>query len=483
MPTGHPSRLDVDVAVVGGGVVGCSIAARVSQSDRSVALLEATEDVGTGTSSANSGVASTGWAMAEGSLEAKLIHASSPMWEELTERLQVPFRRCGRVILAVEEEETERVGPLLARAETNGVTAERLGPDEIVELAPYANPDAAGGIYLPDDAIVDPLRLTIAYAELAAENGASIQRRAPLVHAQATAGGRTELITPVQTLRARFVVNAAGLGADEVSRLLGAEELGVTPRRGEWLLLDREFGRGVSMILSQLPSARTHGMMILPTPHGSVLVGPTAEDIEDARDRSTNRESLRRVAETCRRLMPGIDERWVTKSFAGLRAHASPTYLVARSERAANVVQAIGIRSSGISSAPAMGEYVFGLLQEAGLEASDRLDRLTRLEHAGHYRDAIDAGWDDSDPPSCTVICACEKVTARELHQAFSSSVPATSISGAGRRTHATWGRCQGSACLSGVCMIASQYLDCEGWQIPLREPASTIGVAVANRV
>lgn len=478
----RPAECEVDVAVIGGGVVGCSIAASVSRTNCSVALLEASHDVATGTSSANSGVTSTGWAMSADSLEARLVRSSNSRWEDLSRRLRVPFRRCGRLILAVEEDEAARIDPLLERAASNEVDVRRLDPAAIGEIAPYANADAVAAIHIPGDGVVDSMRLTIAFAELAVSNGAKVLREAPVIGAEAE-GPTTTLLTPTHRVTARFVVNAAGLGADRVSRILGCEVLGVTPRRGEWLLLDREFGRDVPMILAQLPTERTHGMMVLPTAHGSVLLGPTAEDIEDPDDRSTSAEVLEEVLAACRRLMPGIDDRYVTKSFAGIRAHATPTYLVERSELAPNVVQAIGIRSSGISSSPAMGEHVLGLLMDAGLDADRSVDAVDELNQPLPYRLGDDGGWEDRGPADRTVICACEKVTAQELHDAFTSPVPATSISGAARRTHATWGRCQGSACLSGVCLIASQYMDCRAWEIPLGDAGSTIGVGVADRV
>jgi glycerol-3-phosphate dehydrogenase len=264
--------------------------------------------------------------------------------------------------------------------------------------------------------------------------------------------------------------------------VLGTEDFSVHPRRGQWLLLDRDFGARVPSILTGLPTERTHGVMVIPTAHGSVLLGPTAEDIEDKQDRSTGASTLERVLAECRTLMPAIDSRFVIKTFAGVRPHSVPTYRIERSSLAANVITIAGIRSTGVSGSPGIADYVAGLLADAGLTAKDKDQVADRLDQPMPLRRSGDCAASASEPLGRTVVCACEKVTAAEIHQALQGPVGARSISGIGRRTHAMWGRCQGSACLSGVTFIASLYLDGEPWELPVHESAATLGVARARR-
>jgi glycerol-3-phosphate dehydrogenase len=257
----------------------------------------------------------------------------------------------------------------------------------------------------------------------------------------------------------------------------------VVPRRGEWLLVDREHARAVERVLSLFPTKETHGVMVIPTPHGSMLLGPTADDIEDKTDRSTHKQTIDQVFEQCAALVPSLRREHVIKTFAGLRTHSVPTYRVGPSEVARNVIQVAGIRSTGVSSSPAMGDHVRDLLAEVGLEA--RPDPSTRPELPRRLRlgDAFDCDLLATDPLGRTVVCACEKVTAREIHDSLTSALPARSIAGIARRTHATWGRCQGSACLSGVSFIASLHLGVEAaWAIPFAEAPSTLGVAETRR-
>jgi glycerol-3-phosphate dehydrogenase len=293
----------------------------------------------------------------------------------------------------------------------------------------------------------------------------------------------TELRTPRHRFRPRFVVNCAGLGADQVSSLLGSEDFTVGPRRGQWLLLDRDVGDQVPCILTGLPTERTHGVMVIPTAHGSVLLGPTAEDIGEKQDRATDADTIAAVLADCRTLMPAIDSSRVIKTFAGVRSHSVPTYRIERSERADNLVTVAGIRSTGVSGSPGIADYVAELLADAGLPTAEKSRVVERLDEPAPLRVSGDCARSAEDDLGRTVVCTCEKVTAAEIHRALQGPVPARSIGGIARRTHATWGRCQGSACLSGVTFIASLYLGVEAWQLPAGEPGSTLGVAPARPV
>jgi glycerol-3-phosphate dehydrogenase len=474
---------DLDVLIVGAGVVGAAIAARLSQLDAKVAVIERRHDIADETSKSNSGITATGWTLPVGGLEAQLVCASSPRWEDVCRRLGVPFRRCGVVAIARTAEDAERIPQLVRNAEANGVKVRALSPEDVVAAAPHATPVSAGGIEVPAEGVIDSIRLTIGYGELAAANGVRFHFGEPLLSA-AAAGNEVAIVrTPKQVLRPRFVINAAGLGADTVSRILGCEDFEIIARRGEWLLLDREFGRRVPRILTMMPTERTHGIMVIPTAHGTCLLGPTAEDLDNKHDRSTSRPVLDGVLRECRTLMPDIDERFVIKTFSGLRPHSQRTYRIERSGVMSNVIQAAGIRSSGVSGSLGIADYVLGLLQQAGFDRPVKSSFTDSLDSPLPFCDTLDCEAAAASPLGRTVVCACEKVTAAEIHRSLTSPLPARSISGIAKRTHATWGRCQGSACLSGVSFIASLYLGGKPWELPFGEPGSTLGVGRARHV
>lgn len=474
---------DLDVLVIGAGVVGSAIACRLSQLDATVAVIDRRHDVADETSKSNSGITASGWTLPAGGLEAQLVCASSPRWEDTCQRLGVPFRRCGMVAIARSQEDADRIPQLVSNAEANGVKVRALTPDEVVAMAPHATATSAGGIEVPAEGVIDSIRLTIGYAELAAVNGVRFLLGEPVLGATSSGDEVVEVRTPGAVLRPRFVVNAAGLGGDAVSRSLGCEDFDIIARRGEWLLLDREFGRRVPRILTMMPTERTHGIMVIPTAHGTCLLGPTAEDLDNKHDRSTSADVLRRVLAECQTLMPEIDERYVIKTFSGLRPHSERTYRIERSAVKANVIHVAAIRSTGVSGSLGIADYVLGLLQDAGLDRPRRPAPRDSLDAPLPFSDALDCEQAAASPLGRTVVCACEKVTAAEIHRALSSPVPARSISGIAKRTHATWGRCQGAACLSGVSFIASLYLGGEPWELPYGEPGSTLGVARARHV
>jgi len=474
---------DLDVLIIGAGVVGSAIACRLSEFDAKVAVIDRRHDIAEEASKSNSGIAASGWTLPAGSLEAQLVCASSPRWEDVCRRLGVPFRRCGTVAIARTAEDAEQIPQLVRNAEANGVKVRALTPGEVVAVAPHATPDSAGGVEVPAEGVIDSIRLTIGYGELAAANGVHFYFAEPLLGATTAGDEVVEVRTPGMVLRPRFVVNAAGLGADTVSRALGCEDFEIIARRGEWLLLDREFGRRVPRILTMMPTERTHGIMVIPTAHGTCLLGPTAEDLDNKHDRSTSADVLAGVLRECRTLMPGIDERYVIKSFSGLRPHSERTYRIERSALKPNVIQAAGIRSTGVSGSLGIADHVLELLHQAGLDRPPKASFASGLDALLPFSEALDCRLAAATALGRTVVCACEKVTAAEIHRSLTSPLPARSISGIAKRTHATWGRCQGSACLSGVSFIASLYLGGQAWELPFGEPGSTLGVARARNV
>lgn len=447
-----------DVAVVGAGVVGAAIACRLAREPLRVLWLEAAHDVAEGTSKANSAIATTGWDLDPGTLEARLLRAAAPGWEMLCARLDVPYRRVGALALAFGEEDEAKLAKLAGRAAASGVEAEHLTADELARLCPAASREAVAALHVPGEGIVDPLRLTVGFAEAAVRGGAELHLSTPVTAVKSGAGAISALVTPRGTFSVRAVVNAAGLGAGRVARLAGAEEIRIRPRKGEFLVVDREFGRDVGKVLMPVPTARTRGILAVPTTNGSLLVGPTADDVDDPGELGTDDRTLERVLCEARRLLPALAPHHAIKAFAGLRPAADPPYRVELSAAVPNLVHAAGLRSTGVSSSPAVAELVRDLLAEAGVERrvaapATRLPRVPRLLDLADEEAVALAG---QDRRYRTVVCACEHVSVAELDAALAGAVPARSLDGVRKRTRAGGGRCQGAYCGAGIAFMLS---------------------------
>jgi glycerol-3-phosphate dehydrogenase len=478
-PGQRPPATGYDVVIVGGGVVGCAIARRLSFTTASVALIEAAHDVGEGASKCNTGIATCGADCTPGTLEAELVSRSSPGWEALCASLDTPWRRMGTLAVAVTEEEEHGLAHLRDQALRNGCRAEIVSGEAARSLEPLLTSEARAAVHIPDDGIIDPLRLTIGYAELAARNGVDVLTSTP-VTGFALHRGR---IVGVETGRGRvgagFVVNAAGIEAGRVSALAGGDEFRMWPRQGQYWLLDRELGGRLEKIVGAVPTEVTRGIYCVPTTNGSLLLGPTAVDSDYPGTRAVDETTLEDVFAAAERLVPAVRRDLAIKTFAANRPAADPVYRVGADTRVPNLVHAAGIRSTGVSSSPATAERVHDLLAEAGApvqdgdpSAKDALAPVPRL--LGHPDPGLLLGF---DARYGEVVCACEQVTAAEIAAACAMHVPARSLDALRKRTRATGGRCQGTACLAGVSFLLSVETGMQPWEIPVGEPEATLGV------
>jgi glycerol-3-phosphate dehydrogenase len=471
-----------DVVVVGGGVLGTAIALRLAMTDASVCLLEREDDLCEGSSKGNAGITTTYYA-SEGTLEAQVIAESWPRWDDLCARLDVPFQRIGSLSVALTAEQQERLPELHRDAVAAGaVNARLIGGEEARELEPMLSPAVSGALLLPDEGIIDPVRLTWAYAELAALNGAAIRVGQLVTGFESDDHGRlTGVHTTGGDIACRHVVNAAGLGAGVVSAQAGGEPLDVHPRKGQYWVLDRAFGERMSKMILPVPLPHTRGVQVVPTTNGSVLLGPSAHDHDDERDRSTEPQVLEEIVELCRALVPEVSPDDAIKTYAANRATTGDETLRLRADPLiANLVQ-VGNRSTGMSCSPAVADRTLAILREQGLQAADRPGAVDRLEPVRRLLldddpETIDAG----DPLYRQVVCVCEDVTAAEITAALKARVPARSIEGVRKRTRATGGRCQGSVCMAGVAFLCSLHLNCTPEDVRVGAEHATLGVGHA---
>ncbi len=448
----------VDVAVVGGGVVGAAVArelaGRQSSDGRalSVALVEARSDVGDGTSKANTAILHTGFDATPGTLESRLVRRGYELLGGYAERAGIPVERTGALLVAWTGEELAALAGLADKAVKNGYReCEIVGADEVYRLVPALGPGALGGLTVPGESIICPWTTTLAFATEALARGAAVLLNTRVKGVEHDGDGETVLVTNRGPLRARWVVNAAGLGSDRVDRMFGHERFTVTPRRGELLVFDKMARPLANRIVLPVPSSRGKGVLISPTIYGNVMLGPTAEDLRDRTDTSTSEEGFAFLVDKGLALMPTLMKEDVTASYAGLRAATEHGDYQVHLDAAQRYLVLGGIRSTGLTSSMALAEHAAGLLAEAGLVTSVREDppgppRMPNIGEAfprPYMCDDLIAG----DPAYGTVVCFCERVTAGEIRDALASPLPPADIDGLRRRTRAMMGRCQGFFC------------------------------------
>jgi glycerol-3-phosphate dehydrogenase len=443
-----------DVAIIGAGVVGAAIARELSRYDLSCAWLEASPDVGMGTSKANTALWHTGFDAKPGSLEARLLRRSYALLSEFIPRAGVPHERLGGLLVAWTPEQAAALPGLLEQAHQNGVDDIRPVPaEELYSLEPRLARGALGGLLHPDESILCTFTLPLALATEAVLNGVSL-RLNHRVRQIESEGGLHVLRGPFGEVRCRYVVNAAGLYSDEIDRLLGHGAFTVKPRRGQLIVFDKLARSLVQHVLLPVPTAYTKGVLISPTVYGNVMLGPTAEDLLDKTDTRTTEDGLAALRAKGEAILPALMVEEVTATYAGLRAATEHSDYQIRLYAGQRYVCAGGIRSTGVSGSMGIAEHVADLLAEAGLRLLAKADyarvRMPYIGEAG-VRPHQSGEMIAKDPAYGRIVCHCERVTQGEIRDAARAPVPACTLDGLRRRTRALQGRCQGFNCLAAV--------------------------------
>lgn len=451
-----------DAVIIGGGAVGCAVARYLSRYRLSICLVERGEDVCVGTSKANSAICHAGFDAPVGSAKARFNVEGSRMMEGLSQELDFPYRRCGSLVLCFDEAELPHLRELLERGVQNGVEGlEILDRAALRALEPAVSDKAVAALWAPTGAVLCPFGMTIALAENAAANGCAFRFNTEVARIERR-DGFFRLHTGGDCIDTRVVISAAGVYGDALHNQLCADKLTIVPRRGEYCLLDRTCGQLVQHTIFQLPSAMGKGVLVTPTVHGNLLVGPTAVDQPDKDRTATTAEGLRSVAETAAKSVENLPMRDVITSFAGLRAHLSgPEDDFIVGESADGFFEAVGIESPGLSSAPAIGRYL-AELAAAKLHAAEKEDFIAQRRDMPHPREMDFASRQDliaRDPAYGQVICRCEGVTEGEIRDAIRRVPGARSLDGVKRRVRAGMGRCQGGFCGPKVMELLSREL------------------------
>ena len=449
-----------DIIIIGGGVSGAAIARELSRYKAEICLVEKEEDVCSGTSKANSAIIHAGYDAVPGTLKAKLNVRGNEMMEELAKDLDFPFKRNGSLVLCRNEEDMPALQMLLERGTENGVKGLRiLNKAEVLTMEPNAADNIHAALYAPTGGIVCPFELNIALAESAYMNGVAFRFQTEVQDIKKTPDGFA-LYTNQGKLETKCVVNAAGVYADKIHNMVSEKKLHIVPRAGEYCLMDKGTGSHVSRTIFTLPGKFGKGILVTPTIHGNLLIGPTAVDIEDKEGTNTTREGLRQVMEKAAVSIKNLPVSQIITSFAGLRAHAAQDdFIIGEAEDAEGFIDCAGIESPGLTSCPAIGEMTAELLRnKMGLEEKDNFisTRKGILKPARLSREDRIALIKEK-PAYGNIICRCEMISEGEIIDAVTRPLGAKSIDGIKRRTRAGMGRCQSGFCLPGTMEILSR--------------------------
>ena len=445
----------VDVAVIGGGVVGAAVARRLARTRLSVALLEAGPDVGAGTSKANTAILHTGFDTKPGTIESTLVPRGYELLSTYAPAAGIAVEPTGALLVAWNEEQLAALPRIAENAAVVGY--ERcisIDAPECYRREPHLGPGALGGLIVPDEHIVCPWTPPLAFATEALANGASIERSRPVLGAERL-GDDWQLDTPAGPFRAGWVVNAAGLRGGAVEAMLGhAAAFTVTPRRGELVVFDKLARPLVRHILLPIPTGRTKGVLVAPTVFGNVLLGPTAEDVQDPGDTSSTAAGIGGLLEHGRRILPQLLDEEVTAVYAGLRAATEESDYRLASRPDERTVCLGGIRSTGLTASMALAEWTAERLAEAGIDVAERTDAVgVVLPNLGEatVRPYQDAARIAADATYGQIVCHCERVSSGEIRDAYDGPLPPVDLDGLRRRTRVLMGRCQGFYCSAEV--------------------------------
>ena len=470
-----------DVAIIGAGVSGCSIARELSRFDARVVVFEREEDVCCGTSQATSAIVHAGFDAQPGSLMARFNAEGNRMMPGLCAELGVEFDNIGSLVVCTDESALPGLEDLLERGRKNGIEGMRIvGRDELVKMEPNISDEAVAALWAPTAGIVNPFQLTFSLADCAAVNGVEFMFNAA-VTGFSPAGDGWVVSTDAGDVEARIVINAAGVYADELHNMVSEDKLSIAPRRGQYYVLDTTAGHHVSHVIFAQPTAMGKGVLVAPTTAGNLLVGPSAEDIEDKRGTDTTADVLADVAAKASITVKNVPMRETITSFSGLRAHQpGHDFVIGWVADAPGFFDVAAIESPGLSAAPAIGTHVAGLVAERlGLSQREgfvsSIAPIPEIEHSASPEDW--AALIEKNPAYGHVVCRCRKVTEGQIVDAIHRPVPARSLDAVKRRTHACMGRCQAGFCTPKIMEIIERELGVSADQITKRGPGSELVV------
>lgn len=453
----------LDIAIIGAGVIGCAIARELSRYQLSTAVIEKNEDVAVATSKANSGIIHPGEDPIPGTLKAQMNIRGNELFDHLQKELDFPFKRNGSMVLCFDEADKSRLEELRQRGLKNGMpdTMRILNREEAVLLEPHLSEKVVAVLLLPTGGIVCPYELTIALAENAYDNGVEF-----LFNTEVEQINKEKDYFVIKTnhkqIEAKHVINAAGVHADNINNMVSQIKYEITARKGEYLLFDKSAGSMIEHTLFQLPTKMGKGVLVTPTVSGNLLVGPSAMDIDNKTNVETTRECLGDIVKKANFSVDKVPMHQVITSFAGLRAHEKDNdFIIEEAEDVLGFFNVLGIESPGLTSAPAIGEYVCKLLVDK-LKSEKKTNFNPIRKNIKKFSESTEEERKiliDQNKYYGKIVCRCEQVTEAEIIEAIRRPLGGKSIDGVKRRTRAGMGRCQSGFCINRIIELLAQEL------------------------
>ena len=468
-----------DVIIIGAGVTGCAIAWQLSKYNLSTIVLEKCSDVCEGTSKANSGIVHAGFDAVPGTMKAKMNVRGNEMIRELADEIGFAFKQTGAMVLCFDESDRDKLNDLYERGQANGVTGlEILDGDSARKLEPSLSKEVKCALYANTSGIVCPFEMTIAFAEVALSNGVKFELNTEVIGIERAESGFI-VDTSNKQFEGKIVINAAGVYADTIHNMVCDNKIKITPRRGEYFLLDKEAGNLVGRTIFQLPTNLGKGVLVTPTVHGNLLVGPSAESLNDKENTATTSEVLAGIKEKAGLSVDGIPFNKVITTFSGLRASGETHDFIIEESEVKGFIDVAGIESPGLTSAPAIGEYVADIVKaiweteiytgnQEGIKLVKKSDYIDKRSGILHFAELLRDEQNElikTDSSYGNIVCRCESVTEGEIRNAIKRPLGARTLDGVKRRTRAGMGRCQAGFCTPKVMAILSEELG-----IPMEE-------------
>ena len=467
-----------DVCVIGAGVIGCAVARELSRYDLTVCVIEKEEDVCSGTSKANSGIVHAGYDAKPGTMKAKMNVRGAALIKELSKTLDFHYRQNGSMVLCFDEDGLPALEELLERGRINGVEGLSIvDGDEARKMEPALSEEVVAALVAPTAGTVCPFGMTFAFAENAAANGAIFRFLTEVEDIKKTGAGFA-IATDKGEFDAEYVVNAAGVYSDRFHNMVSEKKLRITPRRGEYVLLDREVGQLVEHTVFQLPGKLGKGVLVIPTVHGNLLVGPNAEDMNDREDTSTSATGTEFVKARAAVSVPSVPYGKIITGFSGLRAHEDGgDFVLGEPEDAKGFFDCAGIESPGLSSAPAIGEYIASLIGEAsGAKLKEDFISVRKgFTEVAKLSPEERTELVKKDPSYGRIVCRCEGISEGEIVEAIRRTPGAVSLDGVKRRVRQGMGRCQAGFCTPAALEIVARELGVPVSRVAKNRPGSEL--------
>ncbi len=442
-----------DVAIIGGGVIGASIARELSKYYGKLILIEKENDVSLGATKANSGIIHGAYATEYGTLKGSLAAKGNLMFEQLNEELNFGYRKTGALVVGFNEEDENKIRRLYDNGKKYGENdsdLQMIGPETLQNLEPHINEDVTVALHSKNVGVASPYELTIALVENALSNGVEILLGQEVQGVQRQNGEFT-IQTNDHTVNTRYVVNAAGLNSDSVAKMAGTDDYNIIPRRGQYILFGKDQGHLVNRVIFQVPTDKGKGILVTTTFHGNFMIGPNAEEVNDRTDVSTTKKSLEYIIKNARRSIPDFKLNRAITTYSGIRASVKEKDFIIEGQRVKGMINLIGIDSPGLTAAPAIGQRVIEMLKEQGLALIEKTSFQPYRPPLVHEKGEKFNGSTEHRNPGKKVICRCETVTEQEIKESFRRGLPVESIQAVKFRTRAGMGQCQGTFCRSRV--------------------------------